>query len=135
MKSIFVDSNVFLRFFTISNDVQHRQAVELLRKAASGNISLITGPPVLFEIAWTMRTAYSQSREVVLDIISSIAATPGLELIDAEVVEEAITLARRSDQEFADAYIVAIAQKAGAAEIATFNKKHFEKLEAKLHKF
>jgi hypothetical protein len=52
---------------------------------------------------------------------------------DAALVEEAINLARESDQEFADAYIFAASRKAGAEEIATFNLKHFHRLGAQLH--
>jgi predicted nucleic acid-binding protein len=36
---------------------------------------------------------------------------------------------------FADAYIVASSRRRGAEEIATFNRKHFERLGAPLHRF
>ncbi len=133
-KAIFVDANVFLRFFTVDDTGQHQQAAELFEKAASGKATLIAGPPVLFEIAWTLRSAYDQSRERVLDVLSAILALPGLSLIDGSLVEEAIALARKGSREFADAYIVASAQQAGAGQIATFNQKHFEKLGASLYR-
>jgi predicted nucleic acid-binding protein len=135
MNAIFVDANVFLRFFTVDEAGQHRRAAELFRKAASGRVVLMTGPPVLFEIAWTLRSAYNQPREQVLEVLGSILTLPCLSMVDASLVEEAIDLARRSGQEFADAYIVACANKAGAAEIATFNIKHFERLGTKLYRF
>jgi predicted nucleic acid-binding protein len=135
MNAIFVDANVFLRFFTIDEAGQHKRAVELFNKAAAGKATLITGPPVLFEIAWTLRSAYKQSHEQVLKVLASILGLPSLSVVDASLVEDAIDLAYRSGQEFADAYIVASAHKAGAEEIATFNIKHFEKLGAVLHRF
>jgi predicted nucleic acid-binding protein len=64
-----------------------------------------------------------------------MVALPGLVMTDADVVEEAILLAGRSGQEFADAYVVASAGRAGVEEIATFNRKHFESLGATLHSF
>ncbi|RPJ64437.1 MAG: PIN domain-containing protein [Acidobacteria bacterium] len=134
-KTIFVDSNVFLRFFTVDDAGQHARAAQLFEKAAAGRLNLITGPPVLFEIAWTLRAAYDQPRERVLDVLAAIQALSSLALTDALLVEQAIELARKSGQEYADAYIVAAAQKAGASEIATFNQKHFDKLGAKLHGF
>ena len=135
MSAIFVDANVFLRFFTVDEAGQHKRASDLFHKAAEGRVVLMTGPPVLFEIAWTLRSAYNQPREQVLEVLASILTLPGLSMADTSLVEEAIQLAHKSGQEFEDAYIVAAANKVGAAEIATFNIKHFEKLGAKLHRF
>jgi len=135
MKTVFIDANVFLRFFTTDDAGQHDRATGLFRLAAARKVALVTGPPVLFEIAWTLRSAYDQPRTKVLDVLSAIAALPGLELTDSRAVEEALVLARASDQEFADAYIVAASRQWGAGEIATFNQKHFEKLGAVLHRF
>ena len=134
MNKIFIDSNIFLRFFTKNDRGQHEQAVALFQKADKGEIEIVTGPPVLFEIARTLRSAYDQSKERVLDVLSAIAALKGLQLTDADLVENTINLARSSGQEFADAYIAAVAQKL-ETEVATFNRKHFQRLGAKLHDF
>lgn len=134
MNKIFVDSNVFLRFFTMDEHGQHEQAVELFKAAETGEIELASGPPVLFEIAWTLRSAYGLSKEKVLDVLSAIIAVKGLKLIDTDLAEEAVRLARSSGQEFADAYICASAKKINAS-VAAFNKKHFQRLGAKLHPF
>ena len=131
MKTVFVDSNIFLRFYSTDDAGQHEKAAHLFRQAASGKVKLVAGPPVLFEVAWTLRTAYRQPRAVVLDVLSSIGAMPGLKLLDAELVAEALTLARHTNSDFADAYIVAGALAAGADEIASFNRVHFERLGAK----
>ena len=133
MRTVFVDSNVFLRFFTRDDAGQYKHAAKLFRDAAAGKLELVTGPPVLFEIAWTFRAAYRQPLEKVLDVVSAIRALPGLRLVDAALVDEALAVARRSAQEFADAYVVASAHEAGADEIATFNRSHFERLGAVLH--
>ena len=135
MTAVFVDANVFLRFFTIDDEGQHQRAAGILHKAAAGKLELVTGPPVLFEIAWTLRSAYSQPREVVLDVLSRMAALPALRMLDAALVEDAISLARSSGQEFADAYILASSRQAKADGIATFNKKDFERLGAQLFPF
>ena len=135
MRAVFLDTNVFLRFFTIDDDGQHELATKLFRKARKGTISLITGPPVLFEIAWTMRAAYKQPNEKILTVIEAVIALPGITLTDRNVVERALSLARNTGREFADAYIVALAETAGADEIATFNTKHFIKLGAAVYRF
>ena len=132
MSKVFVDTNVFLRFFTLDDEGQHEKAAALLRQADAGQVQLVTGPPVLFEIAWVLRSAYGASREKILDALSAIAATPGLELLDAGTADEAITRARESNADFADAYIAAAAARAGAEQVATFNRKHFERLHVRL---
>jgi predicted nucleic acid-binding protein len=57
VSAVFVDAKVFLRFFTQDDQGHHARATMLLRRAAAGEIALVAGPPVLFEIAWVLRTA------------------------------------------------------------------------------
>ena len=97
-------SNVFLRFFTKDDAGQHARAEDLFRAGAEGRTPLISGPPVLFEIAWTLRAAYGQSSSGVLDVLEAILALPGFELTDAAVCAEAVRLARQSGVDFPDAY-------------------------------
>lgn len=133
MKTVFVDTNVFLRFFTRDDEGQHARAVALLRKGTQGEIVLVTGPPVLFEICWTLRSAYKQPKNVVLDVLSRMRALPGLQMTDAVTVDAAVALAAESGREFADAYIVASSSAIGADGIATFNRKDFRTLGAGLY--
>ena len=124
---VYVDANVFFRFFTTDEMGHHPKAAALFAKGASGEIALVTGPPVLFEIAWTLRSAYRQTVGNVLDVLSVVVALPALRLLDALIAKEAIVLARKSGQEFADAYI---AVSARGTRIATFNRKHFDRADA-----
>jgi predicted nucleic acid-binding protein len=105
----------------------------LLRDAAKGRIALVTGPPVLFELAWTLRRAYKVPRERSIDILASLLAVDGLELTDRATVIAAIAIARASGQEFADAYILAAALAARTNGIATFDAKHFQRMGATLY--
>ena len=133
MKTVFVDANVFLRFFTVDDKGQHEKAAGLLRRASAGKIALVTGPPVLFEMVWTLRSAYGISQDKVLDVLSRMSGMQGLRMTDADLVEEAITMCRATGQEFADAYVVASARRASAEGIATFNRRHFERMAAPLY--
>jgi len=135
VKTVFADANIFLRFFTRDDSGQHDRAANLLHNAAAGEVALVTGPPVLFEIAWTLRSAYRQRKGKVLDVLARMRALPGLGMTDAAIVDEALILARRTGQEFADAYIAASSTAAGAGGIATFNRRDFQRLGAPLHDF
>jgi uncharacterized protein len=127
MTVIFVDSNVFLRFFVADDSEQHGQAKSLFCQAAAGEIQLITGPPVLFEISWTLRRGYKQTNDQALEVIASMVRLPGLDMTDGPVVERALGYAWAHGMDFADAYVAALAELAGATGLATFNRKHFEK--------
>ncbi len=133
MKTVFVDANVFLRFFTKDEQGQHDKAAALFRKAAAERVQLVTGPPVLFEIAWTLRSTYRVDNAKILDVLQRLAALPGLRLADPDTVDEALSVAKRTGQEFADAYIHAAALRGKADAVATFNRKHFEKMGTALY--
>jgi predicted nucleic acid-binding protein len=126
--SWFVDANVFLRFLTVDDQGQHQKAVRLFEAALRGECSLTTGPPALFELAWTLRAAYGTPRARVLEILSAVFATPGLTLTDASLVADTLTLASATGSEFADAYIAASVRAAGCSGVATFNRKDFARL-------
>ena len=135
MTTWFVDSNIFLRFLTVDDRGQHDKAVLLFEAARNGECRLVTGPPVLFELAWTLRAAYKVPRVRVLEILKAVFATPGLILTDTAVVADALTLAAAADAEFADAYIAAASRAAECSGVATFNLKDFAKLGVELAEF
>jgi predicted nucleic acid-binding protein len=128
MTAWFVDTNVFLRFLTVDDRGQHQKAVRLFEAARKGECRLITGPPVLFELAWTLRAAYKTPRAQVREILKAVFATPGVTLTDAPLVADALTLASATDSDFADAYIAAASHATESSGVATFNRKDFAKL-------
>jgi predicted nucleic acid-binding protein len=130
--SWFVDANVFLRFLTVDDQSQHHKAVSLIEAARRGECRLVTGPPVLFELAWTLRAAYKMPQARVLEILRAVFATPGITLTDAPLVADALTLASATGSEFADAYVAASSRSAGCSGVATFNRKDFARLGVEL---
>jgi predicted nucleic acid-binding protein len=125
MTRTFVDANVFLRFLIQDDLEQASQAESLFRSGVAGTLELVTGPPVLFEVAWTLRSAYGHPRTQVLDALRSLMAMPGLKVLDKAAVGEALDMAETHGMDFADAYIAASARSA-KAQVATFNSKDFK---------
>ena len=123
----FVDANVFIRLFVEDDAQQTTQAAKLFEKAQNGKIDLVTGPPVFFEIAWTLSYRYKVPREDILDILEAVLSFPNLKVLDKALVLSTLSLARETSSEFADAYIASTIQDSKADNIATFNKKHFVK--------
>ena len=132
MRKYFVDSNVFLRFYSAYDKEQREQARELLLKAQKKEIELFCGPPVFFEVAWVLGSTYGLSRDEILETLETMLYTPNLRVLDEESVRSAIELARATQQGFADSYIAITAKKLEIG-VATFNKKHFSKLGAELY--
>jgi predicted nucleic acid-binding protein len=132
MRKYFIDSNVFLRFYSKDDEKQRRQARELLQKAREKEIELYCGPPVFFEVAWVLGTTYGLSRDEVLETLETMIYTPNLRVLDEEIVKGAIELARATKQGFADSYIAITARRLGIG-VATFNKKHFANLSTELY--
>jgi predicted nucleic acid-binding protein len=130
--SWFVDANVFLRFLTVDDRGQHQEAARLFEAALRGECRLVTGPPVLFELAWTLRAAYKTPRTRVIEILSAVFAMPGLTLTDPALVAETLSLASAIGSEFADAYVAASSRAAGCAGVATFDRKDFVRLGVEL---
>ena len=135
MKKIFVDTNLFIRYLINDIPSQIDKVENLLDLAENGEVTLVTGPPVFFEMAWTLKSFYQMNRKRIYECLSSILGLPGLEGTDLDILEEALELFRRTSADFSDAYIAISSKKVGAESIATFNAKHFRKLDVKIHSF
>jgi len=75
-----------------------------------------------------LRSAYGLPNSEVLKVLERIGSTPGIELMDYDLVASALQLSRRSGVEFADAYIAASVATGHAGTLATFNERDFTKL-------
>lgn len=128
MKKVFVDSNLFIRYLVNDYPELADKVDRLLDKAEKGEISLVTGPPVFFELAWTLKSFYKKPREYIYECLLSILGIQGLEVIDSEILEQALETYRTKNIDFGDAYISASIAVIGMDRIATFNRKHFQNL-------
>ena len=134
MRKYFVDSNVFLRFYSIDDEKQRQQAKEMLLKAKNKEVELYCGPPVFFEVAWVLGSTYGLSHNEILDTLETMLYIPNLHVLDEEIVRSSIELARKTKQGFADSYITITAKKLEIG-VVTFNIKHFSKLGVELYPF
>jgi len=132
MRKIFVDTNLFIRYLT--NDVPNQidKVENLFDQAENGRVKLVTGPPVFFEIAWTLKSFYKLDRRTIYECLTGILGLPGLEILDIDILEEALELFNNTSADFSDAYICVAAQRCEADAVATFNVKHFKDLPTKL---
>ena len=134
MERYFVDSNVFLRYYSHDDKRQSSQAEEFFLRAKRGEIEIFCGPPVFFEVAWVLKTFYGQPNATILDTLESMLSIPNFTVFDAEYVIRAIESARKKSCGFADSYIAVVAHEQNI-DIATFNEKHFKKADVSLSQF
>ena len=128
MKKVFVDTNLFIRYLINDIPSQIDKVEHLFDLAEKGQVRLVTGPPVFFEMAWTLKSFYNMSKKRIYECLSSILGLPGLEVTDLDILEESLELFFRTSSDFSDAYIAVLSRKIGAESVATFNAKHFKKM-------
>lgn len=135
MKTVFVDTNIFIRYLVNDVPAQADKVDELFDRAEKGLVKLVTGPPVFFEMAWTLKAFYGLNRERIYECLSAVLGLAGLEITDLDVLEDALELFNQTSMDFANAYIAVLAQRVSADSIATFNKRHFEGIALPLYDF
>lgn len=135
MKAIFLDTNLFLRYLVNDIPEQADKVERLLDLAEKGEVRLVTGPPVFFEMAWTLKSFYKMGRLTIYECLSGIMGIPGLYVTDADILEEAIELYKDTNADFGDAYMAVLSKKVDADSVATFNKSHFKNLGVQLYDF
>ncbi|NOX62687.1 MAG: type II toxin-antitoxin system VapC family toxin [Chloroflexi bacterium] len=129
MKPIFADTNLFLRYLT--NDVpEQAEAVErLLRRAGRGEVSLVTNIMVMAELVWVMESFYKLSPQIILDYILAIVNTPGLRIVDDDLVVQAVVWYAEKGVDFIDALNAAWMIENDIEKVYTFDRKHFRRFE------
>ena len=65
---------------------------------------------------------------------NSILATPGLEIINGDIVSGALVLYEQKNIDFVDAYIAVLMEKRGIKEIYSYDRKHLSKVKTILRK-
>jgi len=128
MKSCFMDTNLFIRYFTNDDPAKADRVEKLLDKAAVGKIRLVTAEMVIAEVVWVLESSYGLQSNEVGRIIKSILATPGLEVINRHLVEAAIGYYLDNQIDFIDGYIAAVMDRHGIEEIYSYDKKHLARL-------
>ena len=126
----FADTNVFLRYLT--NDVPAQaDAVEaLLERAGRGELVLVSNALVMAEIVWTLESFYQLSRAAIEEKVLAVLNTPGVDIIDGELVLQAVVQYVQKNVDFIDAYNALWMHQHGLTTAYTFDHKHFSRFES-----
>lgn len=125
MNSAFADTNLFLRFLTQDPTEQALAAERTLRRAAAGEIALVTTPLVFAELAWTLKSFYEHSREEIAQMLLALLNTPGIEVESSDRLIQAVVWFEEKNVDFIDAYHAAWLLEQPFKDVFTFDQKHF----------
>ena len=126
---VFVDTNVFLRFFVRDMESFYQKAKELFEKAEKGTVKLETNYLVIAEIVWVLESYYDFTKTEIKDIIDTILETKNLKVSNNARVKEATSMYALKNIDFIDAYNIAYLKAKDLKKIATFDSKHFKNIE------
>jgi predicted nucleic acid-binding protein len=128
VKRVFVDTNLFIRYLTNDDPSKADRVEVLLRKAAAGDVSLMTTELVLAETVWVLESSYNLGNAQVAPLVRGILATPGLDVLNGALVSRALDHYETIGIDFIDGYIAAVMEKQGIDELYSFDKKHVSRL-------
>ena len=128
MDSLFVDTNVFLRFLTADDPSKAARAEKLFQDAVRGEVKLTTSVLVMAEIVWTLESFYGLGKGDIAAKVEKILNTPGIECPDASIVLHALDLYVGANVDFIDAYHAFWLKGRSQTRIATYDRKHFARI-------
>lgn len=128
-EDIFVDTNVFLRFFVADVEELYKKAKELFEKAERGEIRLVTSEMVIAEIVWVLESYYGFITEEIKEVVETLLCARGLRVFNSKVIREAINNYTDNNVDYIDACNAVFMRKKGYKKVATFDKKHFKKIQ------
>ena len=126
---IFVDTNVFLRFFAWDIESLYQKAKGLFERAESGEIKLETSDMVIAEIVWVLESYYEFSRNEIKEVVDTILESKNIKMANYPRIKEAIDLYGSGKIDFIDAYNISYIRSKDLKEVATFDLKHFRGIE------
>lgn len=118
-----IDTNVLLRLLLDDEPAQSARIEAWLASvpAAAGQIHI--ADVVLAETAWTLASAYRQSKAELVKGLRALLAEPVFSFEDRAAVEAAVAAFAAAASGFPDCLIVAKNQSLGCAATVTFDKR------------
>jgi len=126
---VFVDTNVFLRFFVKDVESQYEKARTLFEKAEAGKIRLETSELVIAEIVWVLESFYGFTRKEIADVLITLLSSRNLKIANSARISASIQSYVSGNMDFIDAYNIAYMKSKELEHIATFDLKHYKKVE------
>lgn len=132
MTTVWVDTNVILRFLMRAPVALYERAADLMRRAAEGEVVLHVTPVVLAEAAAVLHQTLDIGLPDVAESLRRFITARGIEADDEERVLEALEQCGKLKIDFVDAYLSIQARDAGSP-VASFDADLPKRLGARIH--
>lgn len=124
---IFIDTNIFLRYFEREDESTYRKVERLFTEIVNGNIIGISTSLVIAEVIWVLKRFYNWDKEEICNNVELILKTPNVMFNQRSVIVKAINLYKDKNISFIDAYNYSYMKANGVTEIYSFDRD-FDKL-------
>ena len=126
---IFIDTNIFIRYFVSDDSYKSKKVEELFQKIVKGEIESFTNQMVIAEIVWVLDKFYNMDRQLICDNIEFVVNTPNIKVKEKNILLRAVDIYRNSSIDFIDAYNYSYILANDAGSIFSYDS-HFDKLES-----
>ena len=116
--SAFVNTNILVRHLTGDPPEQAARASRFL---AAGD-ELLLADMVVAEVVYVLESFYEVPRARVAELVRAIIAFPAIVVLDAAMLLRALEVYETARLDFAEAYLVAQAERSGVGAVASFDK-------------
>jgi predicted nucleic-acid-binding protein len=124
---IFLDTNIFIRYFEQEDTNESAKSEELFRKIIDGKMICFTNTMVITEIAWMLEKYYGWDKQEVCDNLEYILRTPNIKIRERKILLFAVKTYRDLNIDFSDSYNYAYIKAFNSSMIYSYDI-HFEKL-------
>ena len=114
----FLDTNIIVRHYAGDPPAQARLATRYLEQADQ----LLLPDLILAEVAYVLESYYQMSRHQVAAALRSTLAIPAVRVTDRNLLQRTVELYEVHRLDFADAYLVASAERTGVGTVASFDR-------------
>ena len=114
----FVDTNVLIRHLTGDPPEMASRATRYLETADE----LLLPDLILAEVAYVLESFYETPRAQVATTLRAVLAFPAIRVVDADLLQRAVEVYEVHRLDFADAFLVASAERTGIGIVASFDR-------------
>ncbi|MFO7928901.1 MAG: PIN domain-containing protein [Candidatus Humimicrobiaceae bacterium] len=119
---IFLDTNIFLRYFVDDNTEMSKKVEKLFERVVNGNDKYITSSFVIAEIIWVLDKFYKWNKKEICENIELLLNTPNVRIQEKGLLMDAISIFKKQNIDFIDAYNYSLMEKNGLSSIYSYDK-------------
>jgi predicted nucleic-acid-binding protein len=114
----FVDTNILVRYLTGDPPGQAAAATPFILTAEA----LLLTDLIVAELVYVLESVYETRREEVARVLRAVLGYPAIGVADEDLLRRAVEIYEFDRLDFAEAYLVACAERSGIGVVASFDQ-------------